>query len=128
MTPDRQAVFLRRCEVSASICVCRAASVAAMSNDETDILRELEKLVEGAEIWEIVRRYRIHRQRQSDDEYQTVEVEVMRNRGVGWLITAKDAHRNLSASGNPHRDLNVVLHTVHWGQLDKPALPPEPRS
>lgn len=99
-----------------------------MQNDETDILRELEEIKQlgGAEIWEIVRGYRIHRRRGSDDEHQTVEVEVMRHRDLGWMTIAKDADRNISASGNPNPDLNAVMHTVHWHELDGPAMPPDP--
>ena len=81
--------------------------------------------MEGGEVWEIARRFRIHRYRRSDAKYQTVEVEMMFNRDIGWKIIATDAARDLSASGRPHPDLNVVMATVRWQDLDGPAVPPQ---
>ena len=94
-------------------------------NNETDLLRRLEELVQGSEVWEIARRYRLHRYRRSDAEYQTVEVEVLRNHDIGWKIVATDAARDISASGPPHPDLNAVMATVRWQDLDNQAVPPQ---
>jgi hypothetical protein len=104
------------------------ASDFASSVPPPDVLRELEKIEQfrGEEIWEIAWRFRIHRRR-SDDELQTVEVEMMRHRDLGWHIDATDADRNISALGNPDPDLNVAIHIVHWNKLDGPAMPPDPR-
>ena len=95
------------------------------TNSETDLLQRLEERVQGAEVWEIARRYRLHRYRHSDAEYQTVEVEVMYNRDIGWKIVATDAARGISASGPPHPDLNAVMATVRWQDLDNQAVPPQ---
>jgi hypothetical protein len=95
------------------------------TNNETDLLRRLEELVQGSEVWEIARRYRLHRYRHSDAEYQTVEVEAMHNRDIGWKIVATDAARGISASGPPHPDLNAVMATVRWQDLDNQAVPPQ---
>jgi hypothetical protein len=94
-------------------------------NEETDFLRRLEDLVPGSEVWEIVRRYRIRRYRYSDAQRQTVEIEMMFNRDIGWRIVATDAARDISASGPPHPDLNVVMASVRWQDLDGPAVPPQ---
>ncbi|MGH3670174.1 MAG: hypothetical protein ACRDSH_06005 [Pseudonocardiaceae bacterium] len=94
-----------------------------MPNGETDLLRKLEDLVQGSEVWEIARRFRLHRYRHSDAEYQTVEVEVMRNRDLGWKVVARDAARNIAVSGNPHPDLNVVMTTTNWQGLDGQTVP-----
>ncbi|MGH3784359.1 MAG: hypothetical protein ACRDRO_28005 [Pseudonocardiaceae bacterium] len=96
-----------------------------MPNDETDLHEKLEDLVPGSEVWEIERRYRLHRYRHSDAEYQTIEVEMMHNRHLGWMIVARDPARDISASGKPHPDLNVVMATVHWQDLDGRAVPPQ---
>ena len=98
--------------------------MGAPTND-TDVLRKLEELVEGSEVWEITRRYRMHRYRHSDAQRQTVEVEIMFNRDTGWRIIATDTARGISASGPPHPDLAVVLATVRWHDLDAPAVPPQ---
>jgi hypothetical protein len=95
------------------------------THNETDLLRRLEGLVPGSEVWEIARRYRLRRYRRSDAEYQTVEVEVLHNRDIGWKIVAADAARGISASGPPHPDLNAVLATVRWQDLDNQAVPPQ---
>lgn len=95
------------------------------TNNETDLLRRLEELVQGSEVWEIARRYRLHRYRHSDAEYQTVEVEAMHNRDIGWKIVATDAARGISASGPPHPDLNAVMASVRWQDLDNQAVPPQ---
>jgi hypothetical protein len=95
------------------------------THNETDLLRRLEELVQGSEVWEIARRYRLHRYRHSDAEYQTVEVEVMHNHDIGWKIVATDAARGISASGPPHPDLNAVIATVRWQDLDGQAVPPQ---
>jgi hypothetical protein len=92
------------------------------THNETDLLRRLEELVQGSEVWEIARRYRLRRYRHSDAEYQTVEVEVLRNRDIGWKIVATDAARGISASGPPH---NAVMATVRWQDLDNQAVPPQ---
>lgn len=97
--------------------------VPTMPDGETDLLRMLEDLVQGSEVWEIARRYRLHRYRHSDAEYQTVEVEMMRNRDLGWRVVARDAARNISVSGNPHPDLNVVMATMRWQDLEGQAVP-----
>ena len=94
-------------------------------NDDTNLLRRLEDLVPGSEVWEIARRYQLHRYRHSDAQRQTVEVEMMFNRDIGWKIIATDAARRISASGPPHRDLNVVLTTVRWEDLEGQAVPPQ---
>lgn len=94
-------------------------------DNDTDLLRRLEELVQGSEVWEIARRYRIHRYRRSDAQRQTVEVEIMFNRDTGWRVVARDADRNISASGPPHPDLNVVLATVGWHDLDNQIEPPQ---
>lgn len=91
----------------------------------TDVLRKLEELVEGSEVWEIARRYRMRRYRHSDAQPQTVEVEMMFNLDSGWKIIATDTARGISASGPPHPDLNVVIATVRWQDLDAPAVPPQ---
>lgn len=96
-------------------------------DNDTDLLRRLEDLVPGSEVWEIARRYRIHRYRYSDAKRQTVEVEIMFNHDIGWRVVATDSANNISASGPPHPDLNVVLATVRWQDLDDQAVPP-PRS
>jgi hypothetical protein len=98
--------------------------MGAPAND-TDVLRKLEELVEGSEVWEITRRYRLHRYRHSDDQPQTVEVEMMFNRDAGWRITATDRTRGISASGPPHPDLNVMMAAVRWHDLDAQAVPPQ---
>jgi hypothetical protein len=95
------------------------------THNETDLLRRLEELVQGSEAWEIARRYRLHRYRHSDAEYQTVEVEVLRNRDIGWKIVATDEARGISASGPPHPDLNAVMATVRWQDLDSQAVLPQ---
>jgi hypothetical protein len=95
------------------------------TNNDTDLHRRLEELVQGSEVWEIARRYRLHRYRRSDAEYQTVEVEVMRNRDIGWKIVATDAARDISASGPPHPDFHVVMTTVSWTDLENQAVPPQ---
>ena len=97
--------------------------VPTMPNGETDLLRKLEDLVPGSEVWEIARSYRLHRYRHSDAEYQTVEVEMMLNRDLGWKIVARDEARNISVSGNPHPDLNVVMATMRWQDLEGQAVP-----
>ena len=97
--------------------------VHTMPNGETDLLRKLEDLVQGSEVWEIARRCRLHRYRHSDAEYQTVEIEMMRNRDLGWRVVARDTARNISISANPHPDLNVVMATMHWEDLDGQAVP-----
>ena len=89
-------------------------------------LEEIEQL-RGEEIWRIAWCYQIERRRRSDDECQTVEVVVMHHHDLGWRIVAKDEDRNISALGNPGSDLSVVMHTVHWYELDGPARPPNPR-
>ena len=100
------------------------APMGAPTND-TNVLRRLEELVEGSEVWEITRCYRMHRYRHSDAQRQTVEVEIMFNRDSGWKVTATDSARGISASGPPHHDLNVVMATVRWQDLDAPAVPPQ---
>ncbi|MGH3844927.1 MAG: hypothetical protein ACRDS0_26350 [Pseudonocardiaceae bacterium] len=94
-------------------------------NDQTDLLRKLEELVPGSQVWEIARRYRLHRYRHSDAQRQTVEVEMLFNRDIGWRILATDAVRDITASGPPHPDLNVVVATVRWQDLDGQAVPPQ---
>ena len=94
-------------------------------DNDTDLLRRLEDLVQGSEVWEIARRCRIHRYRHSDAQHQTVEVEIMFNHDIGWRVVATDAANNISASGPPHPDLNVVLATVRWQDLDDQAVPPQ---
>ena len=94
-------------------------------NDDTDLLRRLEDLVQGAEVWEIARRYRLHRYRHSDAQHQTVEIEMMRNRDIGWRVVATDATRGITASGPPHPDLHVVIATVRWQDLDGQATATE---
>jgi hypothetical protein len=91
------------------------------TNNDTDFHRRLEELVSGSEFREIARRYRLRRYRHSDAEYQTVEVEVMHNRDIGWRIVATDAARDISVSGLPHPDLNVVTATVRWQDPDNQA-------
>lgn len=98
--------------------------MGAPTND-TNVLRRLEELVEGSEVWEITRCYRMHRYRHSDAQRQTVEVEIMFNRDSGWKVIATDSARGISASGPPHHDLNVVMATVRWQDLDAPAVPPQ---
>jgi hypothetical protein len=98
------------------------------TNNETDLLRRLEELVQGSEVWEIARRYRLHRYRHSDAEYQTVEVEVMFNLDIGWKIVATDAARDITTSGPPHPDLDFVVATVRWHDLDDQAVPPQQSS
>jgi hypothetical protein len=93
--------------------------------DDTDLHEKLEDLVPGSEVWEIARRYRLHRYRHSDAQRQTVEVEMMVNRDIGWKIVATDAARDITTSGPPHPDLNVVLTTVRWQDLEGPAVPPQ---
>jgi hypothetical protein len=94
------------------------------TSNETDLFRRLEELVQGSEVWEIARRFRLHRYRRSDAEYQTVEVEMMFNRDIGWKIVATDAARDIATSGPPHRVLDVVMATVRWQDLDDQAVPP----
>ncbi|HEV7831020.1 MAG TPA: hypothetical protein VGP04_19680 [Pseudonocardiaceae bacterium] len=95
------------------------------NNNDTDLLRKLEHLVPGSEVWELARRYRLHRYRRSDAQRQTVEVEMMFNRDIGWKVVASDAARDISASGPPHPDLNVAVDTVRWQDLDGQAVPPQ---
>ncbi|MGH3767433.1 MAG: hypothetical protein ACRDS0_35135 [Pseudonocardiaceae bacterium] len=94
-------------------------------NSEMDLLRRLEVLVSGSEVWQIARRYRLHRYRHSDAQRQTVEVEMVFNPDIGWRIVATDAARDITASGPPHPDLNVVMTTVRWQDLDEQAVPPQ---
>jgi hypothetical protein len=98
--------------------------MGAPTND-TDVLRKLEELMEGSEVWAITRRYRMHRYRHSDAQRQTVEVEMMFNHDSGWKIIATDPGRGISASGPPHPDLNIVLASVRWQDLDASAVPPQ---
>jgi hypothetical protein len=49
----------------------------------------------------------------------------MHNRDIGWKIVATDAARDISASGPPHPDLNAVMATVRWQDLDNQAVPPQ---
>ncbi|HZS19768.1 MAG TPA: hypothetical protein VFA63_02140 [Pseudonocardiaceae bacterium] len=98
--------------------------MGAPTND-MDVLRKLEELVEGSEVWEITRHYRMHRYRHSDAQSQTVEVEMMFNHDSGWKIIATDTARGISASGPPHPDLKVVIATVRWQDLDAQAVPPQ---
>jgi hypothetical protein len=45
----------------------------------------------------------------------------MHNRDIGWRIVATDAARDISVSGLPHPDLNVVMATVRWQDPDNQA-------
>jgi hypothetical protein len=94
-----------------------------MSTEDTDLARKLEDLVQGTEVWEIARSYRIHRYRHRDAQRQTVEVEMMFNLDIGWKIIATDPNRGISVSGPSHSDLNVVLATVRWQDLDAQSVP-----
>lgn len=96
-----------------------------MPNDETGLHQKLEDLVPGSEVWEIARRYHLRRYRHSDAEYQTVEVVMMQNRHLGWMIVANDTARNITASGSPHPDLNAAIAGVSWQDLDGQAVPPQ---
>lgn len=95
------------------------------SHNDPDFLRKLEELVQGSEVWEIAQRYRLYRYRHSDAQRQTVEVEMMFNHDFGWRVVATDAARDITASGNPHPDLNVAVATVHWQDLEGPRMPPQ---
>lgn len=99
--------------------------VFAMPDDETDLHQKLEDLVPGSEVWEIAHRYRLHRYRHSDAEYQTVEVEIRHNRHRGWMIIARDPARSISAAGNPHPALNAAMATVPWQDLDSQTEAPQ---
>ena len=96
-----------------------------MGGPANDTDRRLEDLVPGSEVWEIARRYRMYRYRHSDAQHQTVEVEMMFNRDIGWKIVAMDAARDISASGPPHPNLNVAITRVRWQDLEGPAVPPQ---
>ena len=95
------------------------------TNYDTDLLRKLEELVPGSQVWEVVRRYRVYRYRNSDAQRQTVEVEMLFNRDIGWRIIATDTVRDITTSGPSHPDLNVVMATVRWQDLDGQAVPPQ---
>jgi hypothetical protein len=99
--------------------------VSIMGGPANHIDRRLEDLVPGSEIWEIARRFRLHRYRHSDAQHQTVEVEMMFNRDIGWRVVAMDAARDISASGPPHPDLNVAITRVRWQDLDGQGVPPQ---
>ena len=100
----------------------RSMPVGNTGND-TDLLGTLEDLVQGSEVWEIVRRYRLYRYRHSDAQRQTVEVEVIFSRDGGWKIVATDADRGIIASGPSHPHLSVAAAAVRWRDLDGEAMP-----
>lgn len=95
------------------------------TGNDTDFLRTLEDLIEGSQVWEIARRYRLYRYRHSDAERQTVEVELMFNHDNGWRIVATDTARGIVASGPSHPELTVVTAAVRWHDLDGQAVPPQ---
>ena len=95
------------------------------TGNDTGFLGVLEGLVEGSEVWEVARRYRLFRYRHSDAQNQTVEVEVMFNPDSGWRIVATDAARRIVASGPSHPDLTVTAAAVRWHDLDGQAVPPQ---
>jgi hypothetical protein len=94
-----------------------------MPIEDTDIIRKLEDLCQAGEVWEIARSYRIHRYRRRDEQRQTVDVAMMFNLDAGWKIIATDPNRGISVSGPAHADLNVVLATVRWQDLDAQSVP-----
>lgn len=95
------------------------------TGNDTNLLRTFEDLVEGSQVWEITRRYRLFRYRHSDAQRQSVEVEVMFNHDYGWRIVATDPARGIIASGPSHPDLAVVAAAVRWHDLDGQAVPPQ---
>lgn len=86
--------------------------------DSDGIRAELDELT-GGEAWEVRHRYEVLRRRQ-DGQHQDVEVLISYRSDVGWLVTATDTKRGLSATGNPDHDLQATLHTVHWHELEGP--------
>ena len=95
------------------------------TSNDTDLPRRLEELVPGSQVWEIARRYRLHRYRHSDAQRQTVEVEMMFNADIGWRVVATDAARDITASDPPYPDLTAAVAMVRWHDLDGQAVPPQ---
>jgi hypothetical protein len=93
-----------------------------MPNDDIDVLEVLSKVpqLQDAQIWEIVRRCRIFRER-ADGEDQVVELELSADTAGRWMAVARDDERGLTAQGVPMPGLNGAMHMVPWYVLDDPA-------
>jgi hypothetical protein len=86
-----------------------------------DVLPIIEKVpfLADAQIWEIASRCRIFRSR-SDDEDQTVELELSRDQAGRWMVVARDEQRDITAQGVPMPGLNGAINMVPWYMLDDP--------
>ncbi len=87
-------------------------------DDVLPILDNVPFLVD-AQIWEIATRCRIFRSR-TDEEDQTVELELSRDQAGRWMVVARDEERDITAQGVPMPGLNGAINMVPWYMLDDP--------
>jgi hypothetical protein len=86
--------------------------------DRDHLRQQVAEHTGGGEVWETVAAYQVYRQRE-DGNMQEVAVVIRYNESVGYMLTATDSERKLTATGNSERELDVMMATVHWYQLDR---------